>query len=437
MTDTKLPKPIKSSGVSVRHKALLTAKFSLTSVQMKILSYIFTLVDRKAVSLQRFAVPMVELAQAIGFTSRRYREYLEQATKELMEHVVVIEVGNETVQTHWLSEVVYHHDVGIMTIKISEAMEQFLLKLQGNYFVGRHKDIVPLTSPYAIRLHDILSMEINQHIFYEGDSHIKKEYPLEQLKQNMGVEGGVYDQYKYFKDKILKEAKKDIEEHTKIRLSFGEKKRGRRVEAVEFDAHLVIEGDASIDSDTGDNKLKQFEPISTLPALSEIEKRLIKYHGFSEARARKTSFKYTKEELEQSLEASLEYAAKNKRIGSIAAVTMKAIQEGWQPVSVKTEAEDARNHILEEINLADSQIKNAWWKSIKKLLLERVGLSTYYSWYMDLDFESMSMSGELTLKTPMRFKREYLKERLDAPSLIKGLAVEVQSDIQVHSVVIK
>lgn len=83
------------------------------------------------------------------------------------------------------------------------------------------------------------------------------EVSIEELKHILGCENEkIYEEFKYFKQRILEKCKKEIEEQTELRYSYDVVKKGRKVVAIKFQLDSLAE---KIENSNDENKLETIE----------------------------------------------------------------------------------------------------------------------------------------------------------------------------------
>ena len=130
----------------------------------------------------------------------------------------------------------------ILKIKFTDDIMPYLIELKTNFTQYLITDIMNLNSKYSIILYKWFSMNYNQYDTYKGGGNRSEDY-LEKLKNpyigmpelrrmtNTLVE---YDRISNFEARVLKPAKKEINEHTHFTMTYEKIKRGRSVVGIKF-----------------------------------------------------------------------------------------------------------------------------------------------------------------------------------------------------------
>jgi plasmid replication initiation protein len=104
-------------------------------------------------------------------------------------------------------------------------MKPLLLELSRRYLTYDFRNVANLSSPYYVRLYEILKQ-------YEKIG--QRRLTVEKLKELLGVEAEEYKMYGHFKSDVILKAQQRLSEKTDISFGFEEIKRGRRVAELLF-----------------------------------------------------------------------------------------------------------------------------------------------------------------------------------------------------------
>jgi plasmid replication initiation protein len=146
-------------------------------------------------------------------------------TKELMQKVLEIKQDNKIIQVAWLSSAEYEKGSGIVELEFSPKLKPFMLGLKEFYTSYRLKNVLELKGKYSIRMYEILK-----------SNEFKKvaEITIDELRKILKADKGSYLVYQNFRNRIILQAQKELNEKTDISFDFEEIKTGRKVTSLKF-----------------------------------------------------------------------------------------------------------------------------------------------------------------------------------------------------------
>lgn len=135
----------------------------------------------------------------------------------------------ETVKRRWLIEVRYGGKNGILSYHYNPMIKdqlQSLAKRFTSYFLT---NVANMKSAYAFRIYEIAIMHLNA----SNKNKAKFTKSIKELKKSFSLEGK-YKHFFNFKNKVLEIAKRDIDIHSDINISYKVIKLGRTPYEIEF-----------------------------------------------------------------------------------------------------------------------------------------------------------------------------------------------------------
>ncbi len=180
---------------------------------------------------ERFELSAKDFAMLFSVSDTTAYESLRDVAETLFNRYVVInnpfpsDPKAKYLKTRWISSVIYYPEQGIISLRFAQDMLPYLSELKQTFTRYKLEHIGKMSSIYAMRLYELLA---------QWQSVGKREIELGWLKEKFGIT----DQYSGmsdFKKRVLDPAVKDINEHSNFKVSWSQRKTGRRV------THLIFE----------------------------------------------------------------------------------------------------------------------------------------------------------------------------------------------------
>ena len=130
------------------------------------------------------------------------------------------------VRSRWVSRIFYVDDLALLEITFAPDVVPLITRLEEQFTKYEAKQVAHLTSKYATRLYEILISwrEVGKTPIFE----------LQQLRKNLGVEDDEYQRMHHFKSRVLETAITQINEHTDIKATYEQHKKGRTITGFSF-----------------------------------------------------------------------------------------------------------------------------------------------------------------------------------------------------------
>lgn len=141
------------------------------------------------------------------------------------------------IKTRWVSACLYVDQAALVRIQIAPLIIPYIMKLEREFTSYELKNVVQMTSTYAIRLYELLA---------QYKSIGSRSFKLAELRQLLDALEKSYDRVNNFNSKVLMVAVDQINQHTDLVISFQPEKVGRSIVGYRF----LIEKKASNASET-------------------------------------------------------------------------------------------------------------------------------------------------------------------------------------------
>jgi plasmid replication initiation protein len=224
----------------VQSNSLIEARShdSLTFLEKIIFAKMCTMIDPQDTDFIEYTIFVRDMIDLLGITDsgRAYQNILEAAKKLKSRGITIVVKNKETGREEILETNLV---IGIKRAKITKEerdlyvklafhpdLKPYLLRLKNNFTLLDIRNFVRLHSGSTMRIYELLKQ-------YENTNSKQREIPLETLKSMLGVTDK-YKLYGGFKQKILDEAQRRINESTDIHFTYEEVKKGKKVTSIRF-----------------------------------------------------------------------------------------------------------------------------------------------------------------------------------------------------------
>lgn len=185
-----------------------------------------------------YSISIEELSEASNRTKENFYAVADTVTDGLMSKIIKIDSDNKKGFKKFPIVSMAEYDEGLLTLRISEKMNNIFLNLQQSkeYTAYQLTEFLALTSTHAQRIYELVKQ-------YEHSKQKERTISIEDLKMMLGIEGK-YKIFSKFKISVLDIALKQIEEKTNLRYKWKGIKKGRKIESIRF-FEIAIAGKTS------------------------------------------------------------------------------------------------------------------------------------------------------------------------------------------------
>lgn len=128
--------------------------------------------------------------------------------------------------SRWVSEIGYTDNEASVLLVFAPAVVPLIVKLEEEFTKYDIEQISKLSSAYAVRLYELL-------IAWRSTCKTPV-FDLAEFKKKLGVVNGEYQRIELFKRRVLNPAIEQINEHTDIKASYEQHKKGRKITGFSF-----------------------------------------------------------------------------------------------------------------------------------------------------------------------------------------------------------
>ncbi len=215
-----------------KSNALIEAGYRLSLTEMQIVLYGISLINplQKDFPL-KYAIDVKRFSDIFNRSHGQiYNEIKDAITKRFWERdFSYIDENGKTVTNRWLTQISYHDATGFMQIKFSEEIQPYLHQLKKHFTTYGIEQIAQFKSIYSVRIYEYSIMHLNK------SKKNKYHFTLlvEELKKKLEL-GDKYQRFCDFKTRVLERAKKEINKHSDLNLTYKIVKLGRSPNKIEF-----------------------------------------------------------------------------------------------------------------------------------------------------------------------------------------------------------
>lgn len=310
----------------------------LTINEQRLVLYMLSLVKPSDKDFRTYRISIRELANILGLKHKDLYKEFDRAAEGLMRKLIKwidpeYTKGKKYIMVAWCSYAARIPGEGYVEMRFDPALKPFLLALKGNFTIwGDRRSVIRLKSHYALRIYQFI--KYNQGLA-TVDGRKSAIVDLEWFKEYLAIPEGSYSLFGNFKLKVLKPAQKDIREKTDVEFEFRQIKKGRKVYKLEFTW----------------KKNKRHNQLE-LPGLDEnaptsLKDILIIEFGITpDKKAEALVQQYGESHIRDALEVARDYIerlhSQGKKVGNVAGIARKAIEEGWKNQKSAIEIEHER-----------------------------------------------------------------------------------------------
>lgn len=189
--------------------------------------------------LKPYIITVKELADLLGVPPSNIYRDVEDITDDIIRNPVYVreELHGKTIKfmkIPWVSRCEYSADVGI-ALQLNDALKPFLINLREHYTQYTLQEVLAMKSVYAIRIFEMLQSRVmSRTLPREG---VRIVLPVQEIRECCDCEDK-YPAFGNFKNKVIDRAVHEINRVTMFTVKYAYIKKGRRVDAIEFDMNM-------------------------------------------------------------------------------------------------------------------------------------------------------------------------------------------------------
>lgn len=228
---------------------LITSNYDLSLEEQRVILTLASTVQPTDEDFKPYKFSIKEFMELLGVESKSKYSVIPKITKDLMQKVLELKQDNKIIQVAWISSAVYEKGSGTVELEFSPKLKPFMLGLKEFYTSYRLKNVLELKGKYSIRMYEILK-----------SNEFKKvvEIEIDELRKILKADTGSYLIYQNFRNRIILQAQKELNEKTDISFKFEEIKTSRKVTRLKFhiksNRKAIDEVSATLNTEVNPNK---------------------------------------------------------------------------------------------------------------------------------------------------------------------------------------
>lgn len=205
---------------------LVEASYSLTLQEQRLILACLSRIDSRGAAPKEVSISASDYADMMQIDIKNAHRELYKAADKLYERSIIVSDPEKTEEFRWVQKkAIYHKGEGRVTFTWSDDVLVYISQLKRRFTTYRLRDVAGFSSPYAIRLYELL-MQFNA----TKDRIIN----LDDFRSLFNLE----DKYPLFRDlnkRVIKPAVKEINASSNLVVYYSTMKKGRNVIALQFD----------------------------------------------------------------------------------------------------------------------------------------------------------------------------------------------------------
>lgn len=212
----------------VKSNFLINAQGKLSPVEQKLYLSAISMISIDDDDFHEYVIPLEKIKKIFyrdGDDPSNARRDIEQAIRGIRKTELIFrnQQGDKVI-TGLISSARFLKSDTDVIIRIDPNLKPHLLKLKENFTPYRLINVLKCDSGHSMRIYELLMQ-------YRKIG--KRTFEVEELKKTLGIENE-YSRFDNFEAKVLKVAKKEINEHTDLEISYTKIKKGNKNHAIEF-----------------------------------------------------------------------------------------------------------------------------------------------------------------------------------------------------------
>ena len=254
----------------VKANAIIEAKYQLSVREQKLFLYMVSMLKRNDEQFKVYEISIKDLQNVINPKETKwgaiYKDFRDILIS-LKSKVLVIQEEDREIILNWVNDVTAIFGTGTIQFSFSENLKPYLLQLKEKFTEYGYYNIIHIKSSYSIRIYELLKQ-------YELIR--RRKFKVDELREILGIEKGKYSNYADFKRKIILTAEKELLKKTDIYFTFKEKKKGRKVDELEFLIFKNVVTDE--DQNTKQRKTETYDLFQNQPEQSDLSNKELFIH---------------------------------------------------------------------------------------------------------------------------------------------------------------
>lgn len=230
------------AGVVVKSNDFVKAKLDWTTIEHRIILTMIAQLRKEDSNFDYQRVRLKEIIERSGSKSNDLYSRAEEICDKLLEQKVKIRGETETGEREYrgynlMSACKYVEGSGTIRAKFNPDMRPFLLELKRRFTMYRLQFVMRLSSPYAIRLYEVIKMRQDLRFV---------RMTIEKLRETLSVEHK-YNRFTDLKKHIIEPARQEIKEKCDVYFTYRVQRDGRTPVGINFMIHSNDEVEPTVE----------------------------------------------------------------------------------------------------------------------------------------------------------------------------------------------
>lgn len=209
----------------VKSNQVIEASYQLSAVEQRIvLAAISRIPKNQPITDDELYPVSVNELQLLGVHEKTAYRDLKEGINRLYERSINLTVDDKSIKMRWVQEVQFLDTQSVIGIRFSKPILPFISNLSREFTKYALSDIAGINSGYGIRIYELL-------VQYRQIG--KREISVENLRTMLEL-GKKYPLFADFKKRVIDTAVDQINEYSPLRVTYEQKKTGRKVTHIVF-----------------------------------------------------------------------------------------------------------------------------------------------------------------------------------------------------------
>tara|TARA_B100002003_G_scaffold245333_1_gene272959 strand:+ start:589 stop:1527 length:939 start_codon:yes stop_codon:yes gene_type:complete len=218
--------------IITKSNAMVEASYRLSLTEMQIILYGISLINPLQKEFPReYQVNIKRFAEMFNREhSKIYKEIKEAVTTKFWERDFRYkDQKGDIAAIRWLSKMVYNDNKGRIQIKFSEEVQPYLHELNKHFTTYCLDQIAQFKSIYSVRIYEYAIMNLNK----SKKEKCQFEIEIKELKERLEI-ADKYKKFSHLKERVLERARKEINKHSDLNLSYNVIRDGRTPQKIKL-----------------------------------------------------------------------------------------------------------------------------------------------------------------------------------------------------------
>lgn len=229
-------------GVVVKSNDFVKAKLDWTTVEHRITLTMISQLRKEDAEFDYQRIRLRDVIELSGTKSQDLYSRGEEICDKLLDQKIKIREETEDGQKEYrgynlMSACKYVEGSGVIRAKFNPDMRPFLLELKRRFTMYRLQFVMRLSTPYAIRLYELIKMRQDLRFV---------KISIQDLRKTLSVEHK-YERFTDLKKHILEPARKEIKEKCDVYFTYRVERDGRSPVSINFMIHANEEVQTTVD----------------------------------------------------------------------------------------------------------------------------------------------------------------------------------------------